>query len=1012
MMRFLTLMVTLSCLLGTRAETVSNYLESFENMSVNKGLKFAPPSWGRISDSYMDDYEDTYVVEYTNPSGGQKGSFLKVGEQQPLVYDDWEMGYVPYTLNDYLITPAVGGKVSFYLKKTGSLYSQPNVQIYLCTKQGKEFELGDLKKEITYTQITDSWTQFSIPDLPVGTYLAFRMDQVGIDEFFAETAEAGKNISMDFKTVQLMSKPKPVTTEDNKVEVTIDATINNIGEVDLTPGMKNYSLSIVREEGNQMVELVNVPVDQSVKIGQSSQPIRLTATFDAGTETQELKYSVRENLTQNVKFVAKIVTKPYRPEMILCEKQNDTPLDAATVIDFGFLKKDPVTKTFRIMNTGFAPLNITALTLPEGYTTTLNTPVEVAPNGQVDFPITLGVNKTGSFSGKLVIKGDNVANLEYDLLGVVLDKNGWYEDFESNRFPSNMVVGENWAITNFPGLLVTETNGYWAQNSNSSEPTMLITPKLKVKKGESFNLKGSKRNSNSKLKIYYSADRAEWQLAKSVSISEFSSEKMNAASADAYKFTPFTLENIPEGEWYIGIEGGYVRVDDLYGFSLVPVEHDFYFSSLQIPETGMVNFDVQASAYIRNLAAVEDADSYTVKLYMNGEVVAEAATSEFMAQQEKAFNVTFTPHKEGVFDIYFEIAVGDVVYKSKTQKITIKKEMIENKTVVGANGVMVNTVPLSPFYKNSASQTIYTADELGLTPGTMITKISYEGYCTSAQELIPDIAIYIENTKDSQVDASAPRDVNEMTLVYKGKYSFLKGGSRDKAEVMLSQEFNEPFEYTGQNLRIVLESTCDTYKYVYFTAEENKPGHTIYKASDHGLDATTWKVNSNMPIVTIYSEKTPKLLSGMVRSVSYGPLRGIKVKLISGNVLYESLTNGIGQYAINVVQDTKDYQAVIDEIPNYQPYYHEELINLSTGNKVVNFIVSPLSGVDEMGADGFAVYGTKGGIVVTTTTPQVISIYNIAGRLVNSVNVEEGRTTIEGLMAGFYIVNGTKVMVR
>lgn len=1004
-------MVALSFLFGLRAETVTNYLEKFDNMSVGKGLKFAPPSWNRISDSYYDDNGDKHVVEYKNPlSDGQDGAYLKVSDQQVLVFDDWEMDYVSYTLNDYLITPAVGGEISFYLKKTGSMYSQPNVKIFQCTKNGKDFKVGKLQKEINHNQISNSWKKFTISDVPVGTYFAFRISDAGIDEFSADTAEAGRNISMGVETANLITSAKPVTDTENKFEFTVDVTIKNIGEVDLTPGMKNYSLTVVREEEGKVVDLFTVPVDQTIKIGQTSKKIRLTAKLDAGTETKNLKYSVREDLTKNLKLVGTIETKPYRPEMILCKGQDDTALDAGLTIDFGFVKEQPSTKEFRVMNIGFAPLNITSVVLPEGYTTTFTTPATVAPNQSVNLPITLTVDKAGTFSGKLVINGEKTKAVEYDLFGAVLPKDGWLENFESNAFPSNMVVGPNWELTNYPKFFVTETNHYWAQHKTASEPSMLITPKLRVKAGETFNLRASKRSSFSNLKIYYSADRIEWKLAREINISEFSNEKLNSAS-DAYKFTLFTVDNIPEGNWYIGVEGGYVRVDDMYGFSLIPVKHDFYFNLLRVPEEGMVNNQIIASAGITNLAKDEKAGTYTVKYYFDGEVVGESECPKFLTSQTKAFNVTFTPHEEGEFEGYFEISAGDAVYKSAKQTIRIKAEFLEGSKTIGTNKVKSNTVPLAPFYKHSTSQTIYTAAQLGLKPGTKITKISYLGFCTSDKELIPDIAIYLENTTDAKISTSAPKNVKNMTKVYEGKYSFLKGGSEQSPVPMLTQEFSEPFVYTGGNLCIALESNARDYKYVYFMTD-SQSGQTIYKATDQTLSSAPWKSSNNMPSVKIFTEQVSPVLSGKVYTEDYGPLANVKVKLISGDVWYSGVTDKSGKYSIKVVQSDKNYQAIIDEIPNYEAYTHSELINLSDGSKEIDFCVSPLSGVEGIDATAFAVYGAKGCIVVSANEEQTVNVYNIAGRLIRSVNVEKGTTSIDGLLAGFYIVNGTKVVVR
>ena len=60
----------------------------------------------------------------------------------------------------------------------------------------------------------------------------------------------------------------------------------------------------------------------------------------------------------------------------------------------------------------------------------------------------------------------------------------------------------------------------------------------------------------------------------------------------------------------------------------------------------------------------------------------------------------------------------------------------------------------------------------------------------------------------------------------------------------------------------------------------------------------------------------------------------------------------------------------------------------------------------------FAALGGVGCISVNAGKAQPIRIYNIAGQLVRNAQVGSGVTTINGIPAGIYVVNGTKVMVK
>lgn len=72
-----------------------------------------------------------------------------------------------------------------------------------------------------------------------------------------------------------------------------------------------------------------------------------------------------------------------------------------------------------------------------------------------------------------------------------------------------------------------------------------------------------------------------------------------------------------------------------------------------------------------------------------------------------------------------------------------------------------------------------------------------------------------------------------------------------------------------------------------------------------------------------------------------------------------------------------------------------------------------VTAVNEAKAEAyFAALGGVGCISVNAGKAQSVRIYNIAGQLVRNAQVGSGVTTINGIPAGIYVVNGTKVMVK
>lgn len=80
------------------------------------------------------------------------------------------------------------------------------------------------------------------------------------------------------------------------------------------------------------------------------------------------------------------------------------------------------------------------------------------------------------------------------------------------------------------------------------------------------------------------------------------------------------------------------------------------------------------------------------------------------------------------------------------------------------------------------------------------------------------------------------------------------------------------------------------------------------------------------------------------------------------------------------------------------------------GNKVVNGgTTTGLSATTS--ADGFKVVGTSGAVEITSDRSCDVKIYATTGKLVKSLHVEAGKTSVPVEM-GTYVVNGTKVIVK
>lgn len=76
------------------------------------------------------------------------------------------------------------------------------------------------------------------------------------------------------------------------------------------------------------------------------------------------------------------------------------------------------------------------------------------------------------------------------------------------------------------------------------------------------------------------------------------------------------------------------------------------------------------------------------------------------------------------------------------------------------------------------------------------------------------------------------------------------------------------------------------------------------------------------------------------------------------------------------------------------------------------FIFNSAMGIKSHIVNRLILSSDKGELVVFSDLAHELNIYNIDGRIVRCVNVSEGKTVINGLRSGFYIIDNQKVVVK
>ena len=906
-------------------ESETNYVEGFDNLDTSNH-EFAPKGWGHIVENYDDWYSgETYYVEYSNPqTGGQDGgAYLSIGSQQ------LGSGWDTETVDDILVTPAVSGNVSLYVKleKMGG-----SIKFYTCTKQGNSFTKG-AEYSVTLPELSEeAWTQVTLPPVPEGTYLGIRGENVGIDNFTADNATIVLRRELTIENVTLVSDDEIDADESGNVTLTFTVKIANTGEVDFNPGDENYSVSIVNYSQDNAV-VGTQAIDFPLAAGATSDVFEVSAVM-AVTENVRYRYDVMENIGGTTGFGDWVEVFPYKPDFFLSFKDEAEVLEPGTEVQFGLSQTD-VTKGFRLRNnSGGAPATITEITLPEGFAYKITDkggaektlPAVIPAHDELELTVTMLSEVPGSKSGDMVIKAEGYdEDFVFPVSGQIVDPSKLYVNFEDNKFPvGTYVEGDTWSISNFPSEAGLEDNRYCAENSNATDLKKLVLPKVRVAAGETMVFSAARRANGSVVNVYYSSDRSDWHLVRSLSTDSEAAEedllpdtKVGTSSYDSYAFKQYTIDNIPEGDWYIAFEAGYARIDDIMGYTLLEIPAADLVVDCKFPETATVNYDYKVALDIQNIGNPIEEGQLTAKFYLENNVAKEVPVPAMATGESAVVDVVYTPREDGQFNIKVTIEGLDCTFSAENQ-ITVAQETPVANVQVGTSTTDSGNVPLCLNYKNSETETIYTKDLIDLPAGAMIHKIVFRGYNESAV-LATHVSAWIENTTDGVFDGAPETSysvpVDGMTQIYDGDYTFELKGESDNLVDMLVFELEEPFEYTGENLRVVVRSSADSYNMIYFDADNNVGDASIMRRTDSGVLAKqSWSLQSAMPVMTLQVEKELTVLSGkVVSSKDQSAIEGAQVKLVSGNVEYSGVTDGEGEYSIGVYQDTKKYTVIAEK---------------------------------------------------------------------------------------------------
>ena len=869
-------------------------------------------------------------------------------------------------VNDLIVTPAITGKSSIYVKKSFSLSTSSSIKFYSVTLENGKYKKGD-EIEVEVPTISDDWVEVKLPEQN-NQYIGIRAQNLLLDDFAADKADIQLQKSLLITKVDYKGKSEVDCDAEGNFPITYEVSITNNGDVDLTEGTKGYSLS-VKNYGKELI--FTQPLKGNLAVGEST-TVTVTGTVNYAKYPNRNRYDVYEDLTNTYKVGSWIEPLPYKPVLTMRDSNGKIENGKATYA-WGMVKES-TEKTFEIRNDGPAPLKVTSVVVPDGFTTSLTAPLTLEGHTKQQFTITMPATTPGIYSGEFKVSAEGVDDFKFNVSATVLDPSKYYVNFNDNKIPEGSYVEAGWEVKQRDAE--SSDNPYLLANGSQDTDNKFVTPLLKVAQGEKMTVDVARSNYYTNgdgvyLNIYYSADRTNWTLARKITAGELSGDRAVTYTYYYSKLKTFVIDNIPAGNYYIGFGAGYTAIDNVYGFEKVDVAHDLMLAASYMPKTAVVNNAYTATATLRNINAKEEAaDSYTASLYFNGEVVATAPAQAIASGADAEFTFSYTPHKVGAVEAYIEFKNAADNYVVTTEKVSvdIKEELPVGTVTVGNGKTSANRTGIA-FYDGDSDgahiDNLYKAEMLtkyGIAKGTKITSVTYTGTCSQDREVkVFDLTAYVGTVDAAKFEKGKGYESLQKVNVYTDKTINFVEGNTYTTTITLP----EPIVWDGTSaIRVLTYVKADKYVNVKFNADdENKTSY--YGKGELGNESARYSEYSTA-VAEFGFQTEPSVMSGKVTWKNKA-VAGATVTLTSGDVIYTGASNEEGAYSINVIQNDKKYNLTV-AAPGYIDYAEKDVDLSQSINKDIALEVEPVALT--VGEDGNALFSATRAIDFSLT-PEV-----------------------------------------
>ena len=203
-------------------------------------------------------------------------------------------------------------------------------------------------------------------------------------------------------------------------------------------------------------------------------------------------------------------------------------------------------------------------------------------------------------------------------------------------------------------------------------------------------------------------------------------------------------------------------------------------------------------------------------------------------------------NRDQQYYIYFRAhcAAANSVWNS--EPVLVKTKSLVDCAIVGTevsvgNGISPNNqLPIAGYYNNSYSQQIYTAEELGIEAGSMISKLSFNYY--NSTSTTRNIEIYMGTTTETSMPSSGWLTAADMTQVLAATDVTFSNANDNWSTIVL----DEPFVYNGGSIIVGVRMTESSTQTNYGSSSRFYVSSVSGKARYYQNDNNAATLNDNL----------------------------------------------------------------------------------------------------------------------------------------------------------------------